>query len=349
MVAATSVTVDVGCDLWTGDGWEDITDVLDPSGSSVELGSFRTIHRTCKLRVGRDLEWGDARVRLRMTLTGGGDSFEAPLGVFLLSTPERVAGVHPKTFDVDGYDLLEVLDQPHGETFEVAAGTGYLEAARTLVEAAGLTVVFADEQADRTLTTARVWPLDVQTTTLSIVNDLLAAVGFRGLHMTADGTAQSLPYLAPADRAPEWLYDADDDATTVGAFRTAVQDFFDAPNRLVAVSDDPANPVGPVTLDNVSDGPTSQDARGRVIPTVARFEAADVDGLTAQAEELFAELSNVASEYELDVGPNPFHGHMDVVTFRDVDLGVWRRCVVRSWELPLDGSDMRLLLRAVDG
>jgi len=326
VVRAWAPTVDVGCDLWSTDGWTDISEVLDPSGSSVELGSYRTIHR----------------------MAAGGESFDTSLGVFLLSTPTTQAGESPKTFDVEGYDLLELLDQPHGETFVATSGTGYLANARTLVEAAGLTVSFADEGADRNLPADRVWPLDVQTTTLSIVNDLLAAVGYRGLWVDTEGTARSEPYLSPADRGAEWEYDADDVLTTVGLSRSKTADFFDAPNRLIAVSDDPENPVGPVTLNNVDDGRTSQNARGRVIPTVVRFEAADLAGLTSQANETFDVLSRVADEFTVTVGPNPFHGHMDVVLYQDTGLDVSARCLVRQWSLPLDGSDMQLDLRAVE-
>ena len=348
VVASLAPTVDVGCDLLSSDGWTDISEVLDPSGSSVEHGSYRTIHRTCKVKLARQLDWGNARIRLRMSMTAGGVSFDTSLGVFLLSTPVVQAGEDPKTYDVEGYDLLELLDQPHGSTYVAAAGTGYLANARTLVEVAGLTVSFADEGADRMLGSARVWPLDEQTTTLNIVNDLLGAVGYRGLWVGPEGTARSEPYLSPADRGSEWTYDADADLTTVGMARSKTADFFDAPNRLVAVSDDPENPVGPVTLDNVSDGVTSQNARGRIIPTVVRFEAADLAGLTSQAEERFDVLSRVTDEFTVQVGPNPFHGHMDVVTYRDASLGVSARCLVRQWQLPLDGSDMRLDLRAVE-
>jgi len=346
VVRSPSVDPDVACELETDDGWQDITGDLVLSGR-VELGSYRTIHRTCKLSLSRRLEWGKARVRLSMTLTAPEGTFTAPLGVFLLSTPETEAGEDPKTYSVEGYDLLEVLDQPHGATFVAAAGTGYLANARTLIEAAGLSVTFADEQADRLIGAARVWPIDEQTTTLNIINDLLAAVGFRGLNVGPEGTCRSQPYTPLADRGVEWVYDAGVDRTEVGESRTAIFDFFDAPNRLVGVSDDPEAGIAPVTLDNVSDGPTSQDGRGRVITTVRRYEAADSAALAAQAGEDFDQLSKVAEEFTVSVSPNPLHGHMDVVRLVDPDLGVSRRCIVRSWTLPLNGDDAVLDLRAV--
>ena len=345
IVRDTAVTVEVGCDLLTDDGWEDISEDVEPAGQ-VECDSFRTIHRTCKLRVARRLEWGKDRVRLRMKLSSAAGQFEVPVGVFLLSTPSEQAGEVPVTFDVEGYDLLEVLDQPHGSSFVASSGTGYLAAARTLIEGAGLSVSFADEQADRMLSQDRVWPLDEQTTTLQIVNELLLAVGFRKLHIGANGTARSQPLTPLSERGTEWTYDAGSDVTTVGEFRTGMFDFFDVPNRLVAVSDDPEAGLAAVTLDNVDDGPTSQDARGRVITAVERFEAADAAALEAQAADRFDELTTVAEEFVLSVSPNPTHFYRDVVRLVDPGLGVDVKCVCRKFVLPLDGSDMRLELRA---
>lgn len=346
VVRSSAVTVDVGADRWTDDGWVDISEDLLPEGQ-VECDSFRTIHRTCKVRLSRGLDWGKDRLRLRMRLTSAEGTFEVPVGVFLLSTPSARAGESPTTFEVEGYDLLEVLDQPHGAAVVAAAGTGYLASARTLIEAAGLQVTFADEQKDRLLGQNRVWPLDQRTTTLQIVNELLAAVGFRKLHIGANGTARSQPLTPLSERGTEWVYDASAVDTTVGEFRTGMFDFFDVPNRLVAVSDDPEAGLSAVTLNNVSDGPTSQDGRGRVITAVERFEAADAAALEAQAADRFDELSNVAEEFSLQVSPNPTHFYRDVVRLVDPDLGASVKCVVRRFTLPLDGSDMQLELRAV--
>ncbi len=347
IVRDPSVQVDVGCDLLTGDGWLDISDDVEPVGS-VEHGSYRTIHRTCNIRVARTLDWGKDRVRLRMILTAPAGTFEVPLGVFLLSTPQMEAGETPRTFEVEGYDLLELLDHPHGETFVAVQGTGYLANARGLVEAVGLPVSFADEQADRLISVPDlVWPIDEQTTTLNVVNGLLEAVGFRGLTVDPNGTARSEPYMPPSDRGVEWVYDAGSSDTTVGEQRTAIFDFFDAPNRLVAVSDDPEADLAAVVLTNDTDGPTSIVGRGRTITAVRRFEAADVAALTSQAVEEFAQLSKVAEEFTVTVSPNPLMGHMDIVRLIDPELGVDRKCLVRSWKLDLAGGDMQLDLRAV--
>lgn len=346
VVRDPQVEVDVTCELGTDDGWTDISGDLVVAGQ-VELDSFRTIHRTCRVVVSRVLDWGKARIRLSMTLTSPSGSFTAPLGVFVLSTPVTVAGELPSTFQVDGFDLLEVLDQPYGSTFVAEAGTGYLANARSLVEAAGLSVSFVDEQDDRMLSQDRVWPIDEQTTTLGIVNELLSAVGFRRLNVGPEGVARSQPYRPPADRGVEWTYDAGSDDTSVGEQRTATFDFFDAPNRLVAVSDDPETDLDPVVLENQDDGPTSIAGRGRTITAVRSFEAADAAALEAQATEEFDLLSKVAEEFEVSVSPNPLHGFRDVVRLVDPELGVSRKAMVRSWTLPLDGSDATLRLRAV--
>jgi hypothetical protein len=335
----------------------DISEWLVPSGSSVALGSYQTIHRTCRLTLSKELDWGKARVRPYMTLTSISGTFRANLGVFVLSTPTTTAGETPRTWEVEGYDLLELLNHPYGDTYALVAGAGYLTSVNTLITGNPLVIGYLTSQistsGEPTLPTSRMWPLDPETTTLNIVNDLLTAAGYQAVYASADGAMQSSPYQAPADRAIEWTYSADDARTIVGPMRTLQADFFEAPNHWKFIRDDPeggavSEGAGIYTVSNQSDGVTSIDARGRTITRVERLDAATQAALVAQGDRIVATDKRVAIELpSLSVAPNPLHGHFDVVWITDADLGIDQKFVVRSWTLPLDSSDMNLDLRAV--
>jgi len=332
---------------------EDISAWLVPEGSSVELGSYRTIHRTCRLRLSYALDWGIARVRPYMTLTSAAGSFRADLGVFVLSTPSTTSGEDLKTWDVEGYDLLEVLSHPHGATYFVASGVSYLAAVASLCSVQGLTFVGQAAGDAPTLPSDRLWPIDPDTTTLNIINDLLSAAGYGAIYSDASGTLRAAPYQSPADRPVEWTYDADDESTVVGPVRELVADYFEAPNRWVFIVDDPewGNPTegaGIYTVINQSDGLTSIDARGRTINRVERREAANQGALESSGNRTIDADKRIALEIPgLTVGPNPLHGHFDVVQVTDAELEFDQKVVVRSWSLPLDGGDMQLDVRAV--
>lgn len=388
LIEAENLEVTAGLELYDADETfiEDISD--DLVGGTVDRGNYRTIHGTCRLLISRELQWGSQRVKPYLILTAseqiddtwnsgtwndgnwnGGTQLRArfDLGVFLLSTPERRAGETPATFDVDGYDKLEILAHPHGTSYEAAEGDAYLTLVEDLITGAGESKILLDQTAAATtLPTTRVWPLLDRSsegqgqegggspTTLNIVNDLLAAVGYRALWVDQDGYYRSEPYQAPADRGAEWTYSADSDTTTVAEDRMAGADYFATPNRWVFVNDDPAATTFPTEGDgiyttlNQSDGPTSIDERGRTITRVVPLAAASQTDLVTQGDAIVATDKRLDQRLTLSVSPNPLHLHFDVVAVTDAQLGLTaKKYLVTDWSLPLDGGDQSLEMKAV--
>lgn len=355
VVTAPSITVRSGLEVLDTNNVfvEDISDALLGSGSRVERSNYATVHGRCQLSLSQKLDWGKDRVRPYMKLSAPSGSFQVYLGVFLLSIPSERAGTDLRIWDVDGYDLLEVLDQPHGETHYVAAGTGTLDAVTALVNDAGLTFKAAAAGEAPVLPRELVWPLDPDISTLNIVNDLLSLAGYRSVYVGREGTLRSEPYQSPADRGAEWTYDAQGADSIIAVNRELQANYADAPNKWVFVRDDPeGGPVsegdGIYTVINQSDGPTSIDARGRIITKVEYRSAATQTALEASGKRTVDADKRLAFELpDFHVGVNPLHDHFDVVRIIDDELDFERKCIVRSWELPLDGSDMKLDLRAV--
>lgn len=354
LLAGDNVSFDIAAELYDADETFllDITDDVRPAGQ-VTHNNFRTIHSTVQMQVSRELQWGNQRIKLYWSIIDGDGEIRVPLGVYLLSTPETAAGETPKTWTVDGFDKLEVLAHPHGTTYRAAAGDAYLTLVEDLITAAGESAVLLDLTLSATvLPSDRVWPLDEQTTTLNIINDLLAAVGYRGLWVDQDGNYRSEPYVAASSRPTEWTYSADSADTMVGMGRTSSADFFDTPNRWVFVNDDPAQdfPVegdGVYTVLNQSDGATSIDERGRTITRVVKLSAASQSALETQGDRMVERDKRIVTRVSLQVSPNPLHLHFDVVKLVDAELSVSGAFQVHEWSLPLDGSDMTLDVKAV--
>lgn len=354
LIASPHVTFDVGLELVDVDGQvvEDLTEWLVPAGSQVMRDVSAAVHGRCRLTLARELDWGRDRVRPYMTVSDGRRVLRQPLGVYVLATPETVAGEDPPTFTVDGYDLLEVLHHPHGATVVAEAGESYLQVVRELIGPFGVPVSFAAEGEGEVLPSDMVWTLDEAATTLQIVNELLDAAGYRDLWMGPSGTARSEPLLPLQQRGEEWRYVTDGAAVTVGPRRRLTHEFFDTPNRMVFVWDDPDadswSDMVVRTLDNVDVGPTSQQARGRVITAgPVKLEAANAATFRALTRERFDQARQVEVEVEVEVAANPTHWHRDVVRLVDGGLSQDGMFLVAGWSLPLDGSDMQLTLRRV--
>lgn len=354
IVESAAVKVACGLDLLSSTGAfvADISESLCPDGSSITRDVGGKIHGTCTLELARQLAWGSDRVRPWITLTDyTGASQTWYLGVYVMVTPTRSAAESPTTYSVQGYDLLAILDCPYGSTYALASGAVVLTAIATLLTAAGGTNAVSQAAIASTLPAAKVWPLDDNNTTLSIINELLAVIGYESLWVDRDGRWRADPLVADSVKSPVWAYDAESTTTTVGEDRAETADFFATPNRWVFVNKDaaasPSEGAGIYTVSNAADGPTSIAARGRTITRIVHLSAASQAALVAQADIIVAADKRVARTVEMSVSPNPTHWHNEVVTFSDPALGASGRWKVTGWTLPLDGGDMQLSLEAV--
>jgi hypothetical protein len=355
MLTSPGVTITSGLDLLdTSNAFvEDISD--DLIGGDVSRSNYATVHGTCSLALTRELAWGRDRVRPWMEVTDGLTTARWNLGVFVLTTPDNGRGEDPPTWEVQGYDLLHLLQDGPGDTYVVTAGTTYLQAVRDVVTASGVgaTLRLDGTGQDTALPADMVWCLTEEGVSwLRIINDMLEAIGYRALWVNAEGELRSAPYVSPSSRPVEWVFDTSDESTNiVGEDRTETADVWGAPNhwRFVRknMTAQPAEGAGIYTVENVSDGPTSQNSLGRVVRKVTFLEAANQTSLAAQGDRIVATDLAVSRRFDIDVDPLPIAGHFDVVQL--VDGGESVKCQVVSWSLPLDGSPGAWLLEAVNG
>ncbi len=325
----------------------DLTDWFDGVNSTVERDSYATLHGTANLVVSQDLDWGTAILRPYMILSDFTTSVRFNLGAYLASSPQAVIGNVPSTHAVDGFDILHWLNTPVGEAYTVQAGSSYLGAVEAIMLAQGIVAYQIDQTRwDAVLPASRVWVLNSQTTWLMIINDLLQAVGYRGIYSDWDGVLRLEPYLNPGDRPSEWVYDAEPSTSMLGD-RMATNDFFNAPNRWVFFTSPNPDGVQPVegagvyTFVNDRMGPTSVAARHRTITAVPlQVDAVDQAALVALASAAIdADLRRMTT-YQVATAPNPLHWHFDRVVVNDPLLGPLSDILVTKWTLPLSGGNM---------
>lgn len=325
---------------------EDISD--DLVGGSISRNSYANLHATATLAVSRELAWSSALVRPYMVISDGSTSARFNLGAFYTSVPVHNLGERPVTYEVNGYDILHGLYSPTGEAYAVDAGVSYLAQVEAILQQQGYTRYLIDQtRADAVLPSPRVWPLDDQTRWLSIVNDLLAAIGYQGIWSDWDGQLRCQPYQLPRDRAPEWLYDSDQRTSMLGPQRSVERDYFEAPNRWVVVRQNdidgppPTEGNGVYTWQNEDQGDTSVQGRdGRIITKVVYVDAADQAALERLAEVMIDADMRIPTTLRVSTSPNPLHWHFDRLRVDEPAIGPYADVLGTSWTLPLDGSDM---------
>lgn len=319
---------------------EDLTDWF--AGGSVGRESFANLHGSASFELLRPLDWGRSLVRPYYTI----NDVRFDLGAYFTSVPTTEVSQDPTTYKIEGYDILLRLANRVGSSYSLASGELILTAVETILIAQGFSRYTIDQYAAAsTMPAARVWPIDDNTTWLTVVNDLLAAVGYQGIWSDWSGLLRCERYTSPRDRGAEWVYNGDGDASQLSVVRTVNRDYFDVPNRWIACRQnniEGATPVegdGVYTFTNEIDGPTSVEARGRVITgPLILVDAADQAALVTAVQQRVAADMSVPTTIELSLPlANPLHWHFDRCYVVDSALGM-HEVVVTKWVLPLAPS-----------
>lgn len=372
---APNMVVSFGCDVL--DSALNITDTLSGGATSdlvsgtVKRTMDANIHGTCSLQVARKLEWGRVLLRPWVRLHDAADitlSERWNTGVYAVTTPTTVTGESVITYSVEGFDRLYLLDRLVGDTYSVGAGVKYLDAIRAVVAASGVpvsTILLDTTAAATTVPTALTWPLvkpkptaaDSETsevaqsptsddtgpaTWLRIINDLLAAIGYRGLWADENGYYRSEPHVAPAQRGSQWTFTVYGAGTQVADQRTLTKDDWSAPNKWVFVRrQTDTTPVEGDGIYTVTDA-AGIARRGLTWPVIVELDAADQASLVTQGDARVAADKQVAASLAVTTSPFPPAGHYDIYTVvdPDVDLGGTFRVQGSTWELDLAGADM---------
>lgn len=343
---ASGVEAGFGCELTdlTLAAVEDIT--ADVVGGTVKRGSYDTLHGSAQLAVSRDLPFGYAVLRPYYTLYDGVTRARFNLGAYFTDTPARPLAEKPVTYDIQCTDILSALSNGLGDAFSLPAGTNYLDAVEDILIAQGFRQYIFDRQSSAVLPSDRAWPFDEQTTWLSVVNDLLASIGYAGIWSDWEGRLRCHPYTSPRLRTAEWSYDTDPETSMLSTERSEWFDYQNAPNSWVFVRSNSIDGAQPVTgngvfrYDNTRDGPTSQEARRRTIVKKVMVDAADQASLEAAAMRTIDADMQIPRKITVKTFPNPLHWHFDVIAVDDPDRGEPVNVLGTSWTLPLNGDDM---------
>ena len=324
----------------------EIVEVLTPylGGGSVTRDSYATFHGTATFELARALDWGQALVRPFAVI----DDAMFYLGAYFTEVTQEQDGTDPAIYTVQGHDILSGLNDRVGTAYAVAAGANILTEIATILTSRGFRKYVLDQsRSDAVMPSARVWALDDNTTWLSIVNDLLASIGYQGIWSDWRGALRSDAYVAPLDRASEWTYYGTGDSSQLPIGRTRTRNLFDAPNRWIAMRQNNIEGAAPVegsgvyTYVNQSLGPTSVEARGGRVVTapIITIDAADQSALVAAVQaRAAADMAN-PTKYELALPSpgNPLHWHFDRVSVIDPGIGL-AEVLVTKWTYPLAPS-----------
>jgi len=326
---------------------EEFGNNFQPKGSNVRRTTRMLIQGTAKINVSKAINWNNQRFRPYITLTDmfTGETQKWNLGVYLPDVPKRTAFQSPQIYAVQCYDVLTVVNVPHGVSYTVDTGDNYLDTVATLLDSVGEPYAINQASASATLPKPMTWPLDQQNTTLKIINDLLHAIGYVNLYSDRDGKLTTEHYGSPHHSAIAATYSS---STSALSFLREKVDLFEIPNKWIFIRDHPdlTTPVegtGIYTVTNQSDGLASIDSRGRTITKVQRFTVDSQASLVVNGDWQVTLDKYPLAKIVMSSSPNPDHWQSDIVTLDIPELGITTAGRYRqlSWLIPLDGALMQ--------
>lgn len=339
----------------------DVTGYL--SGGSIASDAGATIHRTCQLLLDSDVTdtgWsylsGFVRPYQRFTDVATGIFADFHLGVYTLTTPTRSLGPQPGVQAFQGYDLIYLLRQEIGDSYEVAEGEDPAQAAADAIGLAIPEVEVLVTPSGSTLPGQITWPFDAAqpVTYLNVVQTLLASIGYRGVWVDWNGVFRIEPFIDLQDADFEWVFDFADADNIVSEESTQDIDIYGVPNWWRFVMTDQADtPVEGVSMftweDSAASSPSSTVNRGRTIRHIEEVNVTTYADLLSYAQRIISDTLTPSESFSVKTQPFPLAWHLDVIHFLNDNLlaalpltpSGERRVVSATWTLPLDGqSDM---------
>ncbi|TFE02891.1 hypothetical protein [Jeotgalibacillus salarius] len=313
----------------------DVSHLVVADSSTIDMDNEAEIHRTAKFQIKDtgEINYLSDRIQPFARLRIRNETIEFPLGVFLLSTPEKSYQQRVIYRNVEAYDKLQILiDDGFTARYVADEGEYVTDVITDIIQSTGVTQINI-EKSDVQLPTWFSW--DPDTSRLEVINSLLQAINYEKIYVDEYGYFTSRPYRNPSTRSSEFEYKTDQwSVITPGA--TALQDFFAVPNQWVGVISEPDRVPLTYTYENMSpDSPTSIPARGRTVTKYIDVDAADITSLQGIVQKQAFQDSQVYTEMTFQTAIMPMHSHKDIYRLQHDILGVNAKFQELGWSMTL--------------
>jgi hypothetical protein len=262
------------------------------------------------------------------------DGVEYPLGIFLISSPNRNIDSTGVVRFLTCYSKLKILDNDKViERYYVPAGANVINTVINLLGSESYDIT----PNNATTSTDHEW--EVGTSKLDIINDLLDIINYVSLIPDNDGKFISYPYKLPSEREHTIEYIEGNDSIIISSM-TEDFDFFDVPNIFVRYTNDvdidpPIIATYPLQSGNE---PITIDGRA---PNVSAEEVSDISDqatLYAKCKQDAYNSRSVYSHLEFSTAINPKHGYLDCVWVKVGDIDY--KYIETSWSFNLKAGDL---------
>ncbi|AFE86255.1 hypothetical protein PBC1_019 [Bacillus phage PBC1] len=326
-------------------------DLYNVTDASIDYGIFNEINRTAKFNIMENklvqINYLSDRIRPYMILDMPAmkkagvnkpkSKIEFPLGIFLLSSPDRVDADDGIVRSVEAYDLSKILhDDCVDDIYTVPKGTNYKQAIIAVLQSAGIKDYNIE---DTTKATTRDIEFEVGTPKIKIVNQLCNNVNFTSITVDIYGTFRTFTYMLPEERAIDYTYE-DNDLSVIMRGMQEQLDTFAVPNKWIVVRTNAEEaPLRSVYTNDNPASPTSTINRGRTIVDYRELEdIADQEALDAHTKRLASNASQIYGKIKFNTALMPMHDYHDIIHLKYSKLGIDDKFSEIGWTMDLSAG-----------
>lgn len=263
-----------------------------------------------------------------------------PVGTFVMSAPTTSVDDHQRTREVELQSMLSYVDRDALDSvYAVAKSQLHPIVLCALARRSGARVVGDYTQFQRRTGVEGEYAYDAGTSMLTVVNDMLAAIGYAALRPDGWGTLHAAPYVRPAQRPTVFTFSEGDRAIHSAAW-TIDRDVFNVPSKVVCVGagDSTGAPLVGVAENTDPSSPYSTPRRGRPIVHVETgVKATTQADINTFARRLLIEKSTPAATLVIEHMPVRISPG-EVVGFES--QGVRMRCAVQEMEYTMSPTGL---------
>ena len=294
------------------------------SGASFEVNEYEL----------QGIDLVNARIKPYMQVMTPSGYVDYPLGVYLISAPNRNSDGVTVTRQLDCYDKSLILNEDKFTSrYYVSKNQQYTQVIKNILESAN---IFNHDINVSQLTIQNDIEFEIGTTKLSAINQLLKAINYTPIWFDNQGYARAGVYVSPNMRNEEYSYLTDEQSITFVGISQNI-DTFNIPNIIIRYTSNPE--VDYMYAKYVNDNPSSKLStitRGRNV-----VDSATISDIANQStlEQYVRRLADEQALYEeiiFDTAIMPHHTYLDCLKIENKELNIDDSYIEQAWTINLE-------------
>lgn len=322
---------------------------IDFSRDVIGAANF-TVNDSC------DIDYISDLIKPWYCMVVNGTTYQYPLGVYMLLSPQRRSDGKMVNRNIIGYDLLYALEQDKITTsITYASGTNATDLVETIIESVGSWVSHDIKSSTETLGTDMSY--EVGKSKLFIINSLLNAINYYPLWANGNGVYRAEPWNEESYKT--WVFEDNNESLYTSGIEARI-DYAEMYNKVIIITNQLSEDTPPLysvlTFEdiNLENHPFSYTNIGRYITKKFDSEAVSQDYVDSRAQRELLKMLEIEESINYnhafvtarDEDGLPNQG--DCFTFKNtlLDLNSVYRILSQSYNLRV-GSLVNSVIRRV--